>query len=117
MNEVAESKQKLLPYTHEAMVDLIIQEPSVTPAELSELFGRSRAWISKVLSSDSFQARLADRKAVLIDPTLAATLNERVTSVTLHAVDILGEKLEKEESASLALQALAAVSKAAFAPR
>lgn len=109
--------QKPLPYTHEAMVDLIIQDPSVTPQELAELFNRSRAWISKVLAADSFQARLADRKSQLVDPTLAATLNERVTSVTLHALDILADKLEREESASLALDVMDKVSKAAFAPR
>lgn len=111
------TKSQPLPYTHEAMVDLIIQDPTVKPEELAELFGRSRAWITKVLSSDSFQARLADRKATLIDPTLAATLNERVTSVTMHALDVLSQKLDKEESASLALDVMDKVSKAAFSVR
>ena len=93
-------------YTHDAMVDLIITEPTVTTRELAEIFGYSPPWVSRVIGSDSFQARLAERKAQLVDPQITQTLNERLRGVAIHAVDIIGEKLDSEKSASYALDAL-----------
>lgn len=93
-------------YTHDAMIDLIIQEPTVRVGELAELFNYSPAWVSRILASDSFQARLAQRKSDLIDPLVAQSLNERMKGVAIHAVTIIGEKLEAEESASYAIDAL-----------
>jgi hypothetical protein len=93
-------------YTHDAMIDLIIQEPTVRVNELAELFNYSPAWVSRILASDSFQARLAQRKSDLIDPLVAQSLNERMRGVAIHAVTIIGEKLEAEESASYAIDAL-----------
>lgn len=95
-----------LMYTHEAMIDLIIQEPTVRVGELAVLFEHSTSWISRIIASDSFQARLAERKAQLTDPLVAQSLNERLRGVAIHAVDIISEKLEAEESASYALDAL-----------
>lgn len=97
---------KRLNYTHDAMIDLIIAEPTVTPTELAQLFGYSAAWVSRILGSDSFQARLAERKAQLIDPVVAHSLNERLRGVTIQAVEIIKEKLESEESAAYAIEAL-----------
>lgn len=95
-----------LTYTHEAMVDLIIQEPTVTPGELAEIFGYSNGWINRILASDSFQARLAERKGQLVDPVIAQNLNERLKGVATHAIGIISEKLEAEASASYAIDAL-----------
>jgi len=99
-------------YSHEAMIDLIIQEPTVTPKELAELFGFSSAWVSRVVGSDSFQSRLAERKATLLDPHLSNTLNERLRTVSIKAVDIISEKLSNpEQSADFALEALGLAAK------
>jgi DNA-binding MarR family transcriptional regulator len=95
-----------LTYTHEAMIDLILQEPTVTVSELAEIFNYSSGWISRVVSSDSFKARLAERKATLIDVHVARTLNERFESVAIHAVEIIGKKLDAEENANYAIDAL-----------
>ena len=97
---------KNLTYTHEAMIDLILQEPTVTPAELATLFGHSKSWISCILSADSFRARLAERKGKLLDPYIAQSLNERMKSVAIRAIDIVEEKLSSERSASYAIDAL-----------
>jgi uncharacterized protein YciW len=101
-----------LKYTHEAMVDLIVAEPTVSTAELAELFGYTQAWVARVIASDSFQARLASRKGELVDPHLAQHLNERLRGVALHAVELVGQKLDAEESASYALDALGLATKA-----
>lgn len=95
-----------LSYTHEAMVDLILQEPTVTAAELGEVFGLTAGWVSRVISSDAFQSRLAERKAKLVDPVIAHTLRERVSGIAVQSLSIIQEKLTSEESASYALEAL-----------
>lgn len=102
------SKQGItrLTYTHDAMVDLILQEPTVTHAELAEVFGYSASWIQRVVGSDAFAARLAERKAALIDPHIARSLNERLRGVTIQALDIVGNKLSAEQSAGYALEVL-----------
>lgn len=94
-------------YTHDAMIDLILQEPTVRSAELAEVFGYSTAWVSRILASDSFQARLAQRKSALVDPIIARSLNERLRSVAIRSIEIIDTKLQSEEaSASYALDAL-----------
>lgn len=98
---------KKLTYTHEAMIDLILQEPTVTYKELAEIFGFSEGWIARVVGSDAFTARLAERKAALIDPVIARSLNERLRGVTVKAIDLISEKLSSEEAgAAYALEAL-----------
>lgn len=93
-------------YTHEAMIDLIIAEPTVSAIELGEIFGYSAGWVSRIIISDAFQARMAERKAVLTDPVVAATLDERLRGVAIHSMTLIQEKLTSEESASFAIDAL-----------
>jgi len=98
---------KKLTYTHEAMIDLILQEPTVSYKELAEIFGFSEGWIQRVVGSDAFKARLSERKAALIDPVIARSLNERLRGVTVKAIDLISEKLASEEAgAAYALDAL-----------
>ena len=95
-----------LNYTHEAMADLILQDPTVTVAELALVFNYSEGWISRILSSDSFKVYLSQRKEKLIDPVIARSVNERLRAVTFQALDIVSAKLATEEGASLAEGAL-----------
>ena len=106
-----------LPYTHEAMIDLILAEPSVTSKELATLFGYSAAWVSRILASDSFQARLAARKAALIDPSITRRLDERFRAIAVQSTEVLQQRLDAEEGAALALDALAVATSAMRAVR
>lgn len=99
-------------YTHDAMVDVILQEPTVTSKELAELFGYSQAWVARIIASDAFQARLAERKSALIDPVIAQSVNTRMKAVVIQATGIMQEKLDAEASASYAMEALGLASKA-----
>jgi len=99
-------------YTHDAMIDVILQEPTVTSKELAELFGYSTGWVSRILASDAFQARLAERKSALIDPVIAQSVNTRMKAVVIQATGIMQEKLDAEASASYAMDALGLASKA-----
>lgn len=107
---------KKLHYTHEAMVDLIIQEPTATHAELGAVFGYTSGWVARVIASDAFQARLAERKAILVDPAIQQTIRERLTGVAVQSMNIITEKLQSEQSASYAIDALG-VAVAALGPR
>lgn len=97
---------KKVNYTHDAMIDLIMQDPTVNSRELAECFGYSPAWVSRILASDSFQARLAQRKSALIDPIIARSLNERMRTVAIRSMDVIEEKLAAEPSAAYAMDAL-----------
>lgn len=97
---------KKVGYTHEAMIDLILQDPTVTSSELGELLGYSSAWVARILASDSFQARLAQRRSALIDPIISRSINERLRSVAHRSMDVIEAKLEAEPSADYAMSAL-----------
>jgi hypothetical protein len=91
----------------EAMIDLIIAEPTVTNKELSQIFDYSEAWISHIRCADSFQSRIAERKALLVDPAIKRSIEDRLSGVTTKAIDRIQEVLDgPDASASFALDAL-----------
>lgn len=95
-------------YTHEAMADLILENPWISQNQLAAHFGYSPAWISTVITSDGFQSFLAARRGELIDPELRLTLEERFRALTVQSLRVLQEKLAKpadQVSEQLALRA------------
>lgn len=95
-------------YTHEAMIEEIVRNPAVSQGELARHFGFSDAWISTVVNSDAFQAKLALVKEELINPELRVQLNERFKALATQSVKVLMEKLAKpadQVSDQLALRA------------
>jgi hypothetical protein len=82
-------------YTHEAMIELIITRPEIHQNELAEIFGFSPAWISVVINSDAFQAKLALMKEELINPEIRLQLNERFRALTTRSLQVLQEKLSQ----------------------
>lgn len=99
-------------YSHEAMIDVILAEPTITQNELAKRFDRSVSWMSIVMGSDAFQAALAKRRDDIIDPFLVATIEERFRGLATQSLEVLAEKLETTRSADLALKALDISSKA-----
>ena len=85
-------------YSHDAMIDLIVMNPAISQGELAEVFGYTQGWVSIVINSDAFQARLEQRKAELIDPTIRVTLKERFTAVVARSLEVLQEKLAQDPS-------------------
>ena len=100
-------------FSHLEIMDVIIANPTVKNVELADQFGFSPQWISCLVNSDSFQARLAQRKLELADPQLVQNVNERIRSTALRALDIVNRKLDANESASLALETLGLTTKLA----
>ena len=91
-------------YSHDAMIDLIIAKPTITQQELGLAFDYTEPWISRVIGSDAFQARLAERKAELVDPAIAASIENRIQGLAVQSLDILADKLQSGKSADLALK-------------
>ena len=81
-------------YSHDAMIDMIIANPWMSQGELANQFGYTESWTSLVMSSDAFAARLAERRAELIDPTIAASIEERFKGLAIRSLAVLQKKLE-----------------------
>lgn len=99
-------------YTHDAMIDAILADPTVKQNKLAEMFDRTPPWISRIIGSDAFQAALAKRREELTDPFLVATIEERFRGLAMQSLDVIAEKLGTTQNADLALKALDISSKA-----
>lgn len=82
-----------LRYTHEAVIDMILAEPGVSQGKLAATFGYTQGWLSTVMGSDAFKAKLAERREELIDPALRVTIEERFRGVVEKSLEVLQEKL------------------------
>lgn len=93
-------------YSHDAMIELIIAEPHISQNALAARFGYSPAWISNIIASDAFQARLAERRDEVINPELRATIEERFRALVRQSLNVLQEKLTQPQvDPELALKA------------
>lgn len=99
-------------YSHEAMIDVIITNPTITQGELAKQFGKSQSWISIIMGSDAFQGALAKRRDDLMNPEIVATLEERFRGLADQSLQVLAEKLESTRNTDLALKTLDISSKA-----
>lgn len=80
-------------YTHDALIDLIIEHPEYTQNQLAAHFGYTPGWISNILASDAFQIKLAARREQIVDPELKATIEERFRALAIQSLKVLQEKL------------------------
>jgi len=84
---------KKIGYTHDAMIDVLVRNPTIKSSELAEMFGYSQAWVSRIKWSESFQKRLRERQDELVDPELRMSVNERFKALVVRAIDVMEEKL------------------------
>ena len=102
-------------YSHDGMINMILAHRGITQNQLAAHFGYTASWISQVMSSDAFKARLAERAAEIEDPTLRATVEEQIRGLHHRSLVILMEKLKAEPAAvpdNLALRTLEISSRA-----
>jgi hypothetical protein len=85
------------------MLDLLLAHPMISQNEIARYFGYSVPWVSRIMCSDAFQARLAERKSELVDPSIVASMEERLKTLAVVSMEVLMKKLEnpaiKEDSA------------------
>lgn len=88
------SASSSLRYSPELFVDLLVNNPDYSPKQLGEIFGRPQSWVAQVLASANFQAALDPRRAEVLNPEYAMTLEERFRGLTIRSLSILQEKME-----------------------
>lgn len=82
-------------YSHDKMIDLIVANPRVKQGSLAAYFGYTEGWVSRVMSSDAFKLRMAQRRIQLVDPLITATLEERFSALALRGLEVMQEKLDQ----------------------
>jgi hypothetical protein len=81
-------------YTHHAMIDAILMNPTITQTEMAKQFGYSQTGICIIVNSDAFKERMAERKAELLDPQIRASLQERLDTVARRSLDRIMDRLD-----------------------
>ena len=99
-------------YTHDALIDMIIANPAVSQGQLATAFGYTQGWLSRVMNSDAFQARLAARKMEVVDPQLVLSIDEKLRALASKSLDVVLDKLSVTQNPDTALKALEVTSKA-----
>ena len=92
--ESAANVIKRVTYSHDLIIDHLITNPRATRKDISDYFGYTEAWLSRIMNSDAFNAVLAQRRSELIDPVLTASIKENLTSVAQKSMEVVLKKLE-----------------------
>jgi hypothetical protein len=86
-------------YTPQRMVTLIIENPNFTHAQYGQHFGRTAGWFAAILANVVFQEELAKRASEVSDPTLTASMEERLRGLAMRSLTVLQRKLDSNEVA------------------
>ena len=80
-------------YNHNAMIDWMIANPACSLGAMAIEFEVTQSWISTVVNSDIFKAKLAERQDLHFD-NISSSLTEKLTGVAHVGVEKVGELLE-----------------------
>jgi hypothetical protein len=89
------AKPPKMRYSHQAMADMLLENPWMSQNQLAAHFGRTPSWISTIVTCDAFQALLAERREDVIDPEMKLRIEERFKALTAQSLRVLQEKLSK----------------------
>jgi hypothetical protein len=109
----SETAIQKISYTHDAMIDYIVANPTTSQNEIARAFGYTAPWISRIFASDAFQARLAERKTELVNPVIVANVEERIQGLAMQSIEILEQKLAQTQNPDLAVKVFELSTKAA----
>lgn len=99
-------------YSHDAMIDMLIGDPSISQNDIAKAFGYTAPWVSRIMNSDAFLARLAARKQDIVDPVLTLSIDEKLRALASKSLDVVLDKLTLTNSPDLAMKALETTTKA-----
>ena len=97
---------------NEAMIDFLIVNPGAKMSELGASFGYGASYVSRIVNSDIFQARLVERRAEVVNPGITANVQDRLTGLLALSADIVADELERFQNPKLAIQTLTVLAKA-----
>lgn len=96
-------------YSHDKVIDVILANPRVKQKDIAAIFGYNEGWLSRMMSSDSFKLRVAQRRVELIDPIVTAGIQERFQALAHRGLEIIQDKLDQHADvvdSNLALKAV-----------
>lgn len=99
-------------YSHDAMIDLILAQPAISQNALAVMFGYGVGWVSRVIGSDAFQARLAERKEEIVNPEIMLSFEQRLQGLANQSLQVIQAKLDATSNPDLAIKALELSTKA-----
>lgn len=93
--KMAETQIKSMSITHEAILDWLLLNPRESQGDCAAFFGVTESWLSVIVNSDCFQARLLERRMAR-DESFRSLLETKMQSVVNTGLDRIGEKLKFE---------------------
>ena len=94
-----------LSLTHEAIIDWILVNPEKKLKECAATFGYSQSWLSSIINSGAFQAKLAERR-LEISSAVALTIPDKLSAITHVALDNIAAHIEKNPDPEFSLKVL-----------
>lgn len=85
--------------THEAIMEAILAQPGLNLGEIAQVFGVTPSWMSCIIHSDCFQARLAEAQGALYGD-LRLTVKDRIQALAQRSLSRLAERIEVEQDIS-----------------
>lgn len=95
---------KAISFSHEALINWLIMNPDRPMRDAAAYFGYTQAWLSTIVHSDIFQAKLSDRQDEVF-ANVASDLPAKLRAATDLALSGLTEKLETTGDAKFLLDA------------
>lgn len=90
--------------THEALMDWMIANPEKKMAAMAATFGYTQPWLSSIVNSGCFKARLAEKRQEIAAFT-SLGVPEKLSNIANMALDRLSDALEHSADPELALKA------------
>ncbi len=84
---------------HDAILDYLLVNPAQKLGEVAKKFDVSAPWLSVIIHSDAFQAKLAEKDGICFSTTIVP-LREQLMGVAQVGVEKLGECLENASAVS-----------------
>jgi hypothetical protein len=102
---------------HDGMMDYILQNPGASLREISGHFGYTIPWVCRVVNSDIFQSRLAERRKD-IEGLIASDIPAQLKATAGLAIEKIQEVLAKTEDPDTIIDAFDKVMhRAGYAPK
>lgn len=106
-NRIAEQPRAELAtvsHVHEAIMNWMIANPERSQRECADAFGYTQSWLSTMVHSNLFQARLKEKQSELFS-VIAGSIQEKMSAAADIGVQKLAAKLEESEDAKFILSA------------
>lgn len=85
-------------YTHQDMIDFILSNPRASRGEIAARYGYTVPWVSRIINSEAFREKFAQRRAEVVDPEILVATENRLAALADEALEKIAEKLRAPQS-------------------